>query len=144
MQVAAQAQRGLIQWRVKTACVAEILPVRVVARAHKTNVRPGQRQPDAVILLGKQRPSLDFQLRVFADRLDHFEAVITGSEPLLLSPMLAKLLFVAAHGDPLRHRRDGKLRFAFDGLRARRPARAVIHPFSNQADLFRRQRLAFP
>src|SRR5438034_7441207 len=39
--------------------------------------------------------------------------------------------------------RDGKLRFAFDGLRARRPARAVIHPFSKQADLFRRQRLAF-
>src|SRR5213083_975658 len=66
-----------------------------------------------------------------------------GSLPVM-TPMLAKLLFVAAHGDPLRHRRDGKLRFAFDGLRARRPARAVIDPFSKQADLFLRQRLAFP
>src|SRR5439155_23165691 len=112
VQVPVQPRRRQIRWRVITANVIEVFPVSLIASAHKTQVRPAQRQRDAIILLIEQGASLDCQSAVPANRLAHLKSLIAGGEALLLPPIFAELPLVALDRNPPNGRGDGKCRLA--------------------------------
>ena len=138
IQITIQTRRRLIERRVVTPQVVEILPIGVVAAAHKAQVRLAQAQGNPVIFLVEQGAPLDGEGAVPADGLAHFKPLVAGGEPLLLPPILPKLSLVAINSNPANRRRNRE-----DCLACLdRPFGPLIDPGPQETDLRGCQRIA--